>query len=256
MYPRNMRNSQVFFSANIRSRDIVETLRSNDPVKICAEKLRKECTEFDFLLDSSFCHAEDVKNSFENYKNSHFESWEKFFNTFCPFRTRSLNIQRKTDSIFQIIFNLIHNGRRKTPMHVALAEAIHETCKSKKLIRIMNHLGLCTSYDEVERIDTTLVQRTADMAGFHRVPVPPSIVSDNIVQGAMDSFDHNEKTDSGIGGSHYTILMLFQNIKDTESNQLCISEKTVSDEVKGKRALDHLTYISGAGTTHQVYFQG
>ena len=33
--------------------------------------------------------------------------------------------------------------------------------------------------------------------------------------------------------------MLFQNVKDTENHQLCISEKTVSDEVKGKRALDH-----------------
>ena len=102
--------TQVFFSANIRSGDIVETLRSNDPVKTCAEKLRKECTEFDFLLDSSFCNAEDVKNNLENYKNSHFESWEKFFNTLCPFRKRSLNIQKKTESIFQIIFNLIHNG--------------------------------------------------------------------------------------------------------------------------------------------------
>ena len=45
-------------------------------------------------------------------------------------------IRRKIDIIFQIMYSLIHNGKRKTPMHVALSEAIHDTCQSKKLIRI------------------------------------------------------------------------------------------------------------------------
>ena len=60
-YPQNMRNSQVFFSANIRSRDIVESLRSNNPVKICVEKLRKECTEFDFFLIQAFVMQKMLK---------------------------------------------------------------------------------------------------------------------------------------------------------------------------------------------------
>ena len=77
----------------------------------------------------------------------------------------------------------------------------------------MNHLGLGTSYDEIERIDTALVQRTVDMAGFHRVPVPPSIVSDNIVHGAMDNFDLNENTDPGIGGSHILSSCYFKMLR-------------------------------------------
>ena len=134
-----------------------------------------------------------------------------FFNTLSPFRTKSQHIRRKTD-IFQIIYNLIHNGKRKTPMHVALSEAIHDTCRSKKLIRIMNHLGLCISYEEVERIDTALAQHTIDMTGSHRVPIPSSIVPHELVHGAMDNFDYKENTVSGIGRSHNTIIMLFQNI--------------------------------------------
>lgn len=59
-------------------------------------------------------------------------------------------------------------------MHVTLIEATHNTCRSKKLTQITNPLGLCTSYDEVERIDTALAEHTIDMAGSHRVPVPPS----------------------------------------------------------------------------------
>ena len=42
-------------------------------------------------------------------------------------------------------------------MHVALPEAVHRTCQSEKLDGIMIHLGLCTSYEEVERTDTALV---------------------------------------------------------------------------------------------------
>ena len=51
-----------------------------------------------------------------------------------------------------------------------------------------------------------------------------------------------KKTVYGIGGSLNTILMLFQNIKDTElyGRQLQISKKDVSNELKGKRALEHV----------------
>ena len=59
-------------------------------------------------------------------------------------------------------------------MHVTFIEATHSTCRSKKLTRITNPLGLWTSYDEVERIDTALAEHTIDMSGSHRVPVTPS----------------------------------------------------------------------------------
>ena len=62
--------------------------------------------------------------------------------------------------IFQIIYYIIHNGKQKTPFHISLTEAIHDTCRSKTLIQIMNRLGLCISYDEMEKIDTGLAQRT------------------------------------------------------------------------------------------------
>ena len=70
---------------------------------------------------------------------------------------KTAKLWKQKHSIFQIIYNLIHNGKRKTPMHVALPEAVHDTCQSKKLNGIMSHLGLCTSLEEVERTDTALV---------------------------------------------------------------------------------------------------
>ena len=75
------------------------------------------------------------------------------------------------------------------------------------------------------------------MAGSHRVPVPSSIVPHELVYGAMESFNHTEKkkTVSGIGGSHDTIVMLFQSIRDTKlcNGQLQISKKDISNELKG-----------------------
>ena len=47
-YPKDRKRSKVFHT------HIAEILRSNDPVQICAEKLRNECEQFDFLLEGSF----------------------------------------------------------------------------------------------------------------------------------------------------------------------------------------------------------
>ena len=57
-------------------RDVVETLRSQDSIKLFAAKLRKECEEFDFLLDASYRDAQGVKVNLEQCKNNYFESWE------------------------------------------------------------------------------------------------------------------------------------------------------------------------------------
>ena len=58
----------MFFSASICSRDVVETLRSKDPIKLCAAKLQTEYEEFDILLDATYCNARDVILSLEQYK--------------------------------------------------------------------------------------------------------------------------------------------------------------------------------------------
>ena len=74
-------------------------------------------------------------------------------------------------------------------------------------------------------------------AGVHRVPVPPSIQPGLLIQGAMDNFDHEENTKSGIGGSHDTILMLFQNPdKDEQEEPRQLSTKPTA--IFEERALD------------------
>ena len=109
---------------------------------------------------------------------------------------------------------MLHNGRKKTPLHASLAQSIHDKTRSKRLIQICNLMGICISYDEIERIDNGLTYRTIARAGENRVPIPPSIIPNILINGSMDNFDHEENTSSGKGGSRDTILMLFQNIGD------------------------------------------
>ena len=79
---------------------------------------------------------------------------------------------------------------------------------------------------------------TIDIAGPNRVPVPPSILPSIFIHGAMDNFDHEENTSSGIGGSHDTILVLFQNTDGNEEDteRYSISQKSTSNEDEGKRS--------------------
>ena len=95
--------------------------------------------------------------------------------------------------------------------------------------------GTMSSYDEVEKLDTTLAQRTICRAGINHVPVPPSIQPAVFIQGAMDNFDHEENTKSGIEGSHDTILMLFQN-GENNVNQISVKREATNE----KKAFNHV----------------
>ena len=54
----------------------------------------------------------------------------------------------------------------------------------------------------------------------------------------MDNFDHEENTKSGIGGSHDTILMLFQNPSSTTTEENVLSIKPATHE--SKRTFSHV----------------
>ena len=234
-YPRDQSISQGFFLRTIGTSDVVETIRNSNPIKECAEVLKEECRGYDFGLDESFCNASDLKNSNERDRPKY---WVQFLNILFPNRHESKSIKRKCDTIFQSVYYLIHNGKKKTPMHVSIASAVHDLTRSKQLIRIFNCLGLGISYDELERIDCALARRTIDRAGNHRVPIPPSIKGNDVIHGAMDNFDHEENSKSGKGGSHDTILVLFEN--NTQQNTFEEEYVVNKNDFEDQRSLNHI----------------
>ena len=148
-------------------------MRINDPIEVCVNKLKAECNTFDFNLNNSFRYASDLEISINNLHSAYkdLKAWDKFFDKLFPTRQKSLAITRKCDMIFQVVYNMLHNGQIKTPLHTAIAECIHDTCKSKSLIQILNRLGLCTSYDDVERIDMAQTKRFVHHRNLCTIPV-------------------------------------------------------------------------------------
>ena len=49
----------MFFSNTVRTEDMVETLRSQDAVSVCAQILTGECENFQFMLDGSYKSSKD-----------------------------------------------------------------------------------------------------------------------------------------------------------------------------------------------------
>ena len=220
----------MFYSTAINSSEVAENIRSIDVIKQCAELLRGECKDYKFDLDETFNLADDCHISYENFTKTRPRSWIKFFDILFPYRNQSHPLQRKCDTIFQIFHYVIHQGKTHNPFHVSIAELLHDDSRAKLVINILNKLGLCISYDELQRIDNGIMNRIINIAGQNRVPVSLPIGEDDDneseIQGAMDNFDHDEATFSGIGGSHDTILMLFQNSNTPVNQEKSFSKKT------------------------------
>ena len=67
-YSLDSSKPQMFYSMQIDTSCIAETVRRSDPVKDCSQLLQKELKQYDFGLSSSYCDADDLKFSFNSYK--------------------------------------------------------------------------------------------------------------------------------------------------------------------------------------------
>ena len=126
-----------------------------------------ECCKFEFHLEGIYNSAEDCNITYETYTASNPQSWEAFFNILFPHQAKSVNIQCK----FQIIHYVIRNGKKQNSFPVGLAEFFRGDSKAKLVSEILNKIGLCTSYDELQRIDFGLMKLVIKTTGTNRVPV-------------------------------------------------------------------------------------
>ena len=225
-YPREKSLSQVVYASNVDYGMVVDKVRSCDAIKNCAAILREEAKNYDFKLGEKFCDANDLTRAEIEYEQCRPKQWEKFLQALAPSFIKSATTQRRCDALFQVAYFMIHNGMKKTPRHIANAQAIHNLSRSKTLITMFNRQGLCCSYDDVLRQDQMLANRTIIRAEGHRVPIPPSIKPEILVRGAMDNFDREEDTKSGMHGTHDTVLVLFQDRQVEDNQQDIILDET------------------------------
>ena len=147
MYPKDRSKSEMFFSRSVTTEDLVEKLRSNDLVTVCAKLLREEVENYNFHLDDSYNAAGNLITSYIAYREGQPLAWQKSFDSMFPKRKYHDGLQRKCDTVFQIMHALIQ--KKKTPLHVLRAQTIHDASRSEKVVKLMNRLGLSISYDEM-----------------------------------------------------------------------------------------------------------
>ena len=104
--------------------------------------------QHDFLLDDSFIASSDSVASHEIYQNRQPEMWKKFFDALLPNRKYYDRLQRKPDTIYQIVHATI--TKKKKPLHVFVDQAVHEASRAKRVITILSRLGLSISYYEMK----------------------------------------------------------------------------------------------------------
>ena len=152
-YPIDRKKSQMFFSTALRQVDVVESLRnktSTSDIISCTKTLESDIKLFKFQFDDVATCQSDMKVP---------DIWHIFMKHLCGQRSISDEFDRKSYVIFQQIYYFVHNGTKKSPLHMSIAQSIHNECRSKKLSKIMNRLSISISYDELERIDFTLANQ-------------------------------------------------------------------------------------------------
>ena len=75
---------------------------------------------------------------------------------------------------------------------------------------MLNRMGHCCSYDDVEVRDTSLAQEVLAKSEMFGVVVPSNIIPGIFVQAAGDNNDINVETLDGKSTTHATTLVLYQ----------------------------------------------
>ena len=119
----------------------------------------------------------------------------------------------KIGSPFQIMFYNLHNGNKRTPLHLMNVVEIYERCKSRELINSFNRSGLCISYASMKKHRNELAKFAIAISSEFSLAIPSHLSPSTFSISAFDNFDHVDKNMlSGKSGSHDTVFTLFQEI--------------------------------------------
>lgn len=113
--------------------------------------------------------------------------------------------------LFQILVYNIHNGAKKTPLHMMLGHALYARDRSKSLLTAFNRIGSSTSYQTIRSARSLLASYAVKCSENGETPIPSTFTREDYTMAGMDNSDYADKSSlSGTEGSHYAALVLFQ----------------------------------------------
>ena len=142
--------------------------------------------------------------------------------------------EKRIVTLSQDIVQCSTHGRVKTPKHASLAMSVRHLTGSKQLIKILNRMGHCCSYDETKVIDTSLAKESLAKAEETGVVIPYNITPGKFIQFAGDNNDINEETLDGKQTTHATTLLIYQRGEFTDAP----TRKIYADHSKRQKTLE------------------
>ncbi len=244
--PKEANKSTIAFLQDCCSKeDMVDMLQSINPIKQCAKEIRQALLNEDFGLSDKFCDANDLRQAWTSIVIP--EPVKTFLITLMDFEGfdfeettvtndeddegddedgldgdngidekdeeksahGSVQKKRRILSLYQLVYFMVHSGRKRTPLHILNAEAIHHASRNSQLVTSFHRLGIAMGYDELLRYHNDLASYTVECSKDH-VPLPCHFDPTKHCMGMFDNFDHNEDTDTGLQSSHDTVFVITQ----------------------------------------------
>ena len=199
-------------------------------VEITAQTIRKCLLEADFGLEDKSCDAHELTHCEESEVNE------------------SVNKERKITklkALYQIMYYNIHKGWCRLPLRLMVAHNIYDKCKSQELITSLNQIGVCISYNEIQKKRKSLAHYTFKQGEDWGVPIPSHFAKENFTIVVLDNFDHTDRSStSGMLSNHDTVTVLFQEKPKVlpskpKKSDICIQQSKQSNKLcsRGKREL-------------------
>lgn len=241
--PTQNNKSLIVYSSKLTTEEMTEKVRSLNVLKDAGRLVRNALKNTDFNLDQKIGDAQELKNSWNStlipqtvidflsevlqvgrlsLMSKSRENGEILFDITDDGELDSDTNDENEEgllkesslfcrimSIVQILYYNIHRGKKKTPMHLMTGHTVHEKCKSKSLITSLNKLGVSASYNQIMQARAKLAQYTIKSCSSG-ISLPSHFVPHHFTTGAMDNFDHEEATLTGLQGSHDTVMVLYQ----------------------------------------------
>lgn len=256
---------ELCFSADITVEELAQKLRCQNVVRSAGEILRESLEKVNFNLDDSFCDGNELKDSWENTPIP--DQLMTFFSAlFGIKRSRLINNEmlnvpnddhdcdtesedqvdadeewavknqhNQLNCLFQIIYNQLHHGSKRTPLTVAFGQYLYGKNRSREILTVANHMGVCSSYNDVKRSRRLLASYGIAKSSGGEVPLPSTFTPNCFTLGALDNGDFSDRSSlSGAESSHITMQVLYQ-----EAISPPISKPKVSD-MNLKRSSLHL----------------
>ena len=114
-------------------------------------------------------------------------------------------------SLAQDLVYKVTAGKNWTPKHIGLGSTVHQSTRSKELVRLLRNAGNSISYEHILQVDNALAESTLkSMNMANRAVVPPNLVSNRFVHFTFDNIDINDSTLDGINIFHATQVAAWQ----------------------------------------------